>query len=322
MTTNTKTQLAEAAESEMRAAHAIVADPNCDARLAAPHLLRAWQCLAASRAEGNLPAADEDRETSMNETLLVFVPEPHRKRVQAQLAAFARERDSLPWETGDHRLPSVFTPRDVLHHMAVLRDVLEAQRGPSTKPERRKKARLWTRRVVLFGTAVISLFLVAVRPWQLIGVGAWRGAYYPSEDFRGEPTIRRDKDIDFNWGLEPPIDDIPSDRFGVRWDSCLVLDDDESVAFQVVSDDGARLYVDGDLVIDNWGNHKPEAKGTRMHLSAGAHHVELEYFEASHTAAVHLMASFDEEEPPASIPSRMLSYPRGELDAETPCQTT
>jgi hypothetical protein len=50
------------------------------------------------------------------------------------------------------------------------------------------------------------------------------------------------------------MDTIPADRFSVRWDSCLTLDVAQEVAFQLTSDDGSRLFIDGKQTIDNWGS--------------------------------------------------------------------
>jgi hypothetical protein len=49
--------------------------------------------------------------------------------------------------------------------------------------------------------------------------------------------------------------------------------------FALLSDDGARLYIDGQLVVDNDGQHPPvEEKGT-VELKGGVHRIRVSYFQ-------------------------------------------
>ncbi len=49
--------------------------------------------------------------------------------------------------------------------------------------------------------------------------------------------------------------------------------------FRLVSDDGAMLYVDGQLIIDNDGVHSPEARLGSVHLAGGLHAIRVPYFQ-------------------------------------------
>ena len=86
----------------------------------------------------------------------------------------------------------------------------------------------------------------------------------------------------------------------------------------LVSDDGARLLVDGNVVIDNWGVHERRSRGAQVQLQPGRVHLRVEYFDERGPAMVALAASFDGE-PPAAIPVRMLESP-GE-NAQDPCSS-
>jgi hypothetical protein len=56
----------------------------------------------------------------------------------------------------------------------------------------------------------------------------------------------------------------------------------------VISDDGVRVRVDGQLVIDRWNVHGSEVD--RVSLRGGRHRLQIEYFEA--TGAAELQVRF------------------------------
>jgi hypothetical protein len=49
--------------------------------------------------------------------------------------------------------------------------------------------------------------------------------------------------------------------------------------FELTSDDGAQLYIDGDLIIDNDGTHPPLTKEGVATLSGGIHSLRVPYFQ-------------------------------------------
>ena len=86
--------------------------------------------------------------------------------------------------------------------------------------------------------------------------GSWRALYYDNPELAGEPTAAvTNAEVDFYWGDGAPRGDIPRDDFSVRWDTCLRVDDPVRATFELGSDDGAYLLVDGQTIIDNGGNH-------------------------------------------------------------------
>jgi hypothetical protein len=107
----------------------------------------------------------------------------------------------------------------------------------------------------------------------------WKGSYFPVGDLSGLPRFERnDPVIDFNWGSGSPRSDIPADNFSVRWSRRLNLGQSGTYRFQVVSDDGVRLWVDGRLIVDAWrdGYISQEAL---VDLTAGGHDLRLDYYE-------------------------------------------
>ncbi|MFQ5859643.1 MAG: PA14 domain-containing protein, partial [Anaerolineae bacterium] len=119
-------------------------------------------------------------------------------------------------------------------------------------------------------------------------VGAWRGEYYANRHLDGDPVlVRSDLGLDHNWGSGAPDPDLPSDNFSVRWTRTLALDEGR-YRFRALVDDGVRMYVDGNLVINEWRDGPPrEVTGERT-LSAGDHSLRVEYYERAGDARIRL----------------------------------
>jgi hypothetical protein len=71
--------------------------------------------------------------------------------------------------------------------------------------------------------------------------------------------------------------ELPRELFVAVWDAYLMTPEDRDYRFQLESDDGSRLFVDGVLVIDNWGEHSLRAMDGAAGLTAGRHRVRIEY---------------------------------------------
>ncbi len=67
--------------------------------------------------------------------------------------------------------------------------------------------------------------------------------------------------------------------FALHTTTRLIVPADGSYTFKLNSDDGAKLYIDGQLVIDNDGQHAPTAKEATVTLTAGEHALSIDYFQ-------------------------------------------
>jgi PA14 domain len=170
---------------------------------------------------------------------------------------------------------------------------------------------------LMLGGAVAVLLAFAPLIGDLGGTvtAPWRGHYFGNGKFEGEPRERFERSIELDFGKDSPMRGIGVDDFSIRWDTCLRIEEETKVRFELTSDDGSRLLVNGESVVDNWGDHGTETRGGSVTLPAGVHYVELEYYEARHGANVKLLATFDASKP-ATIPVEMLVAP-GEGDE--PC---
>jgi hypothetical protein len=128
---------------------------------------------------------------------------------------------------------------------------------------------------------------IVVRPTAFIGPLTWRGEYYSNRALKGSPEmIRQDPVIDFNWKRGAPSGRMSDDNFSIRWTGDVKLDAGV-YRFSAYADDGLRLWVDDDLVIDAWVDGARELSAD-VGLAAGTHRLRVEYFEHTGVARISL----------------------------------
>lgn len=118
--------------------------------------------------------------------------------------------------------------------------------------------------------------LFAARPLAA-GFGL-RGSYYAGTGWQGEAFTRVDRAITTR-SLTPLPRSLSGRPFSVRWNGFLHVDRPGRYVFQLVSDDGAWLEIDGRLVIDNGGDHGPVLQEQTIELTPGLHAVDVRFFQ-------------------------------------------
>ena len=111
------------------------------------------------------------------------------------------------------------------------------------------------------------------------GSGGLMGYYYSDINFGTKQLERIDSTVNFSWDHGSPAPQMPSDNFSVRWFGKIKIDIAGDYTFYTWSDDGVRLYMDDNLIINNWTEHMVEWNHGSAYLTAGYHNIRLEYFE-------------------------------------------
>lgn len=108
-----------------------------------------------------------------------------------------------------------------------------------------------------------------------------KGEYFANMDFSGSPAfVRIDEQLDFRWQDQSPKDDFPKDNFTARWTGAIKPDKSGDYELIVRGDDGYRLYINSELVIDNWKDQPATVRKTTLPLEANREYaVKLEYYE-------------------------------------------
>jgi hypothetical protein len=113
--------------------------------------------------------------------------------------------------------------------------------------------------------------------------------YFNTVDLSGPVLVRTDATVNFDWANGSPDASMNIDYFSVRWVGKIMPKYSESYTFYTISDDGVRLWVNGQLVIDNWTNHPAVENAGSISLQAGQKYdIKMEYFESSGAAVAKL----------------------------------
>lgn len=107
----------------------------------------------------------------------------------------------------------------------------------------------------------------------------WSASYWSNRDLVGAPVlVRSETNLNYNWGSGSPAPEVPNDRFSARWLRYIDVDPG-TYRFIVTSDDGVRVWVDDELILDKWEDHAETTFYADHYLSGGHHLIQVEYYE-------------------------------------------
>lgn len=117
----------------------------------------------------------------------------------------------------------------------------------------------------------------------------WRGEYFDNVTLSGEPLFARDDNaIAFDWGNGSPApNQLGTDRFSIRWSDTLSLTPG-TYRFVVTADDGVRLWINGELVVDQFTVQSARTHTVARSLPDGRAAIVMEYFENTGVATAQL----------------------------------
>ncbi|MEA3226752.1 MAG: PA14 domain-containing protein, partial [Planctomycetota bacterium] len=117
---------------------------------------------------------------------------------------------------------------------------------------------------------------------------------------------RVDSNIDFNWNQEVPAPTIKRELFSVRWRGEIEIPVTDTYTFTTRSNDGSRIYVNDQLVVNDWGTHAARDTSGAIDLEAGSYAIVVEYMQDG--ANANIVVSWESSLiPKQTIPSVVLS---------------
>ena len=135
------------------------------------------------------------------------------------------------------------------------------------------------RKIIYLISIVLALGLAGVTN----GAEGVLGEYYhgsAGDPWRDLVLERIDPTIDFNWGDTSPDPSVNADGFTVRWTGMLTVPASSTYTFHTETDDGIRLWVGGQQIIDNWTDHGTTHDSGDIALEVGRQYeIILEYYE-------------------------------------------
>jgi hypothetical protein len=127
-----------------------------------------------------------------------------------------------------------------------------------------------------------------------IGTGSGlNGAYYTDQalTFTNPATLMRtDPTIDFDWSSSPPDPSIDPNQFTVIWTGMVQPQFSETYTLYTTVAQGARLWVDGQLLVDDWvDEYFPAEFSASLPLQAGAlYPVTMQFYQNGTTPLAQL----------------------------------
>ncbi|MFG4004183.1 glycoside hydrolase family 3 protein [Flavobacterium aquidurense] len=116
-----------------------------------------------------------------------------------------------------------------------------------------------------------------------------KGEYFNNRNVEGAPALTRiDSQLEFDWPWSPG-DGVTDDDFSIRWTGYLKSDKAFDGWLGLSSDDGIRMWIDDQLVIDNWTKGATSMVTTPKNIEAGKKYkVRIEMWEGGWGARAHL----------------------------------
>lgn len=128
--------------------------------------------------------------------------------------------------------------------------------------------------------------------------GGLKGEYFDGTNFEKLVGVRIDPEINFTWSGHSPVQGLGQYNYSVRWKGEILPEATGIYQVETISDDGARLWINDKLLIDEWQPQLPTAGLATIRLEAGRKYpVVVEYFQASGGASMQLRWSTPEKSP-------------------------
>lgn len=114
--------------------------------------------------------------------------------------------------------------------------------------------------------------------------------YFTNRDLAGTPNLmKKEGRIEHNWGNEEPLVGFPKRNYSVRWTAVLNSPEGGEYDFTVGGDDGFRLIIDGDTLVNSWHDGASRSKSAVYKLEKGKNHnLVMEYYQNGGSASANL----------------------------------
>src|SRR5215217_2882077 len=140
------------------------------------------------------------------------------------------------------------------------------------------------------------------------GIGL-HGQYFDNMNSTNLKVTRTDATVNYNWGGGTPDGSIGVDTFTTRWTGKVEPQYSQTYTFYTETDDGVRLWVNGQLIIDKWIDQGPTEWSGQISLNAGQRYdIRMDFYENGGGALARLSWS-SASQPKQIIPQNRLYLP-------------
>lgn len=124
------------------------------------------------------------------------------------------------------------------------------------------------------------------------------GSFFNNVDLSGQPVVERtDRQIDFHWTLYGPDTNLSNDFYSVRWKGSLTAPETRKYKIGLEGNDGFRLYVNHQLVIDQWDKQSYHTLLNEVFLEKDSSYpITIEFKESNGNAHIQLIWDYGMED--------------------------
>jgi beta-glucosidase len=118
-----------------------------------------------------------------------------------------------------------------------------------------------------------------------------KAAYFSNIQLEGPPTlVRTDETVDFAWGFSGVSPQLAK-NYSARWTGVMVPPETGDYLIGFTGQDGYRLWLDGNLIAEDWTTHRPSSTNSKqVHLEKGhTYPLKAEYFQTIRGAEARLV---------------------------------
>ncbi len=155
-----------------------------------------------------------------------------------------------------------------------------------------------------------------------VSVEGWMAEYFNNTTLSGDPVLYRDE-ADISLVLQaqsPQTGVVLADNFSVRWSRTLDLPAG-IYEFSMRVDDGGRLFVDGEILLDGWRDQGPTTYTARIEHPDGPLDVVMEYYERTGYVVAELTWARIDDLPSAALPQApTATVAADDIDDQTPTE--
>jgi len=143
----------------------------------------------------------------------------------------------------------------------------------------------------LIGTVVSPIPSTALYTTAARKMHGLKAEYFDNIKLEGEPVIRRtDPNVNFVWafnGVSPKL----TSNYSVRWTGVLSPAATEDYIVGFTGQDGYRVWIDDEPLVDDWTPHRPSTTQTKaIRLEKGkSYAIKIEYFETIRSSEAKLV---------------------------------
>lgn len=159
-------------------------------------------------------------------------------------------------------------------------------------PDSNQPWRLYSRKTAegswgeLYDLAEPGLLPPSVPPLPPAAGQGLKAVYYSNLNWEGEPAVQATAgSVDFDWGDGGKPLPAP---FSAVYEGEIYFNETGAVTLMLASDDGSKLEIGGEMILDNSGTHALRVRETERKFTAGWHRLKVFYTDAGGGASVRL----------------------------------